>query len=61
MTLWSPQGRREAGGELPQVLGGGGLEIFCWAPVIFLGEIIQRKGQDIWVFFGKVPKFDMKN
>jgi hypothetical protein len=37
------------------------LEIFCWAPVIFLGEIFPRKGQDICVFLDKVPKFGMKN
>jgi hypothetical protein len=53
----------ERGGQ-----GGGGiapgpqvpLEIFCWAPVIFLEEIFQRKGQDI-CFLGKVMKFGMKN
>ena len=26
--------------------------IFCWAPVIFFGEIFPRKGQDI-CFFGQ--------
>ena len=30
----------------PQVLKA--QEIFCWAPVIFLGEIFPRKGQDIF-------------
>ena len=42
----------------PSVLGS--LKKFCWAPVIFLGEIFPRKGQDI-CFLGKVPNFGMKN
>jgi hypothetical protein len=28
------------------------LEIFCWAPVIFLGEIFPRKGEDIFFLGG---------
>ena len=46
------QGRRE-GGIAPDPRFWGPLEIFCWAPVIFMGEIIPRKGQDIWVFWAK--------
>ena len=55
-TMWlsDVQGRRGAGGgeiaRAPRFWGP--LEIFCWAPVIFLGEIFPRKGQDI-CFFGQ--------
>jgi hypothetical protein len=61
------QGRREGGG------GGGGGQIapgpqvlrgprnFLLGPSHFLGEIFPRKGQDIWVFLDKVPKFGTKN
>jgi hypothetical protein len=50
--LWTgpPRGGERGGGIAPgpQVP----LEIFCWAPVIFLEEIFPRKGQEIW-FFGQ--------
>jgi hypothetical protein len=39
MTCLSPRAAERGGGRggLPQVLGRGPLEFFCWAPVIFLG------------------------
>jgi hypothetical protein len=46
------QGRREGGGLPRGPRFWGPLEIFCWAPVIFLEEIFPRKGQDIW-FLGE--------
>jgi hypothetical protein len=56
------QGRREGGGQIapgPQVPRAP--RNFLLGPSNYLGEIFPRKGQDIFVFLGKVLKFGTKN